>query len=168
MDLWYLKRKEDGNGFEPVPFLQSSFNESAAKFSADGRFVAYVSDESGRFEVYVRPFPGGDGKWQVSGNGGRQPRWSKDGKELFYTEGDTLMAVAVATTPSFTSSAVTSLFQDATLPGTVHRYDVSADGRRFVLPEPVADPEEKPPSIHIVENWYEEFRDREQDYGMHP
>ena len=160
-DLWYLKRKEDGSGFEPVSFLQSSFNESAVKFSADGRFVAYVSDESGRFEVYVRPFPGGDGKWQVSGNGGRQPRWSKDGKELFYTEGHTLMAVAVATTPSFTSSAVTRLFQDADLlGGDDPRYDVSADGRRFVLREPVAGAEEKPPSIHIVQNWFAEFRVR--------
>ena len=163
-DLWYLKRKEDGSGFEPVSFLQSSFNESAVKFSADGRFVAYVSDESGRFEVYVRPFPGGDGKWQVSGNGGRQPRWSKDGKELFYTEGHTLMAVAVATTPSFTSGAVTRLFQDADLlGGDDPRYDVSGDGRRFVLREPVAGAEEKPPSIHIVQNWFAEFRGRQRE-----
>ena len=74
------------------------------------------------------------------------------------------MTVAAATNPSFTSGAVTRLFQDAILFGTtVPRYDVSADGHRFVLPEPVADPEEKPPSIHIVENWYEEFRDRARD-----
>ena len=73
-DLWYLKRKEDGSGFEPVPFLQTSFREEAAQFSPDGRFVAYVSNESGGNEVYVRPFPGGDGKWQVSGNQGTQPR----------------------------------------------------------------------------------------------
>ncbi len=163
-DLWYLKRKEDGSGFEPVPFLQTSFRETAAKFSPDGRFVAYVSDESGRKEVYVRPFPGGDGKWQVSGNGGRQPRWSKDGKELFYTERDTLMAVVVATTPSFTSGAVTRLFQDADLlGGDDPRYDVSGDGRRFVLREPVAGAEEKPPSIHIVQNWFAEFRDRQRE-----
>ena len=163
-DLWYLKRKEDRSGFEPVPFLQTSFSERASKFSPDGRFVAYVSDESGRNEVYVRPFPGGDGKWQVSGNGGTQPRWSQDGKELFYVERDTLMAVAVATTPSFTSGAVTRLFQDAYLLGLdAPRYDVSGDGRRFVLREPVAGAEEKPPSIHIVQNWYEEFRNREQE-----
>ena len=163
-DLWYLKRKEDGSGFEPVPFLQSSFSERAAKFSPDGRFVAYVSDESGRNEVYVRPFPGGDGKWQVSGNGGTQPRWSKHGKELFYVGRDTLMAIAVATTPSFTSGAVTRLFQDADLLGIDDpRYDVSADGRRFVLGEPVAGAEEKPPSIHIVQNWFAEFRGRQRE-----
>ncbi len=100
----------------------------------------------------------------MSGNGGVQPRWSKDGKELFYVERDTLMAVAAATTPSFTSGAVTRLFQDANLLGPGNpRYDVSADGRRFVLPGPVAGAEEKPPSIHVVENWYEEFRGRERD-----
>ena len=70
------------------------------------------------------------------------------------------MAVAVGTAPSFTSGAATRLFQDANLPGTAPRYDVSADGRRFVLTEPVAGAEEKPPSIHIVQNWYEEFKDR--------
>ena len=103
----------------------------------------------------------GGGHSQVSTNGGCQPRWSKDGKELFYVERDTLMAVAVSTTPSFTSGAVTRLFQDASLPGTTpRRYDVSADGRRFVLTEPFAGAEEKPPSIHIVENWFEEFKDR--------
>ena len=146
-----------------------SFSERSAKFSPDGRFVAYVSDESGRNEVYVRPFPGGDGKWQVSGNGGAQPRWSKNGKELFYVERDTLMAVAALTTPRFTSGLATRLFQDANLLGIDDpRYDVSADGRRFVLTEPVAGTEAKPPSIHVVQNWYEEFRDRDQDYGMHP
>ena len=163
-DLWYLKRKGDGSGSESLPFLQTSFRETAAKFSPDSRFVAYSSDESGRNEVYVRPFPGGKRKWQVSANGGTQPRWRKDGKELFYVERDTLMAVAVATTPSFTSGAATRLFQDANLTREdLPRYDVSADGRQFVLPEPVAGTEDKPPSIHIVQNWHEEFRGREQD-----
>ena len=79
-------------------------------------------------------------------------------------EHDTLMAVAVATTPSFTSGAVTRLFQDANLIGEYFAlYDVSADGRRFVLPETVAGAEEKPPSIHIVENWFAEFRGRQRE-----
>ncbi len=68
-DLWYLERKEDGSGFDSVPFLQTSFNESAAKFSPEGRFVAYVSNESGQYQVYVRPFPVGEGQWQVSAQG---------------------------------------------------------------------------------------------------
>ena len=163
LDLWYLKRKEDDSGFEPAPFLQTSFNEDEPQLSAAGRFVAYCSDESGQQEVQVQPFPEGGAREQVSTNGGCQPRWSKDGKELFYVEGGTLMAVKVTTTPSFSFSAPTPLFQNQNLlaPGnSMTQYDVSADGRRFVLPETVAVAEEKPPSIHIVENWYEEFKDR--------
>ena len=160
-DLWYLKRKEDGSGFDPVPFLQTSFNEHSAKFSAQGRFVTYVSDQSGQEQVYVRSFPEGDGPWQVSTQGGEQPRWSRDGKELFYVEGDTLMAVEVSTSPSFTTAATTRLFQHSDLRATAeYRYDVSADGQRFVLVETVESEEAKPPSIHVVQNWFAEFRDR--------
>ena len=65
----------------------------------------YTSDESGRFEVYVRSFPAGTGKRQISTGGGTQPRWSRDGKEIFYVEGDTLMAVGVTTTPSFSAGS---------------------------------------------------------------
>ena len=80
-DLWYLEGNEDGSGWEPHPFLQTPFNEHAAKFSPDGRYVAYVSNESGQNEIYVRPFPEGEGKSTVSSNGGRQPRWSRDGTQ---------------------------------------------------------------------------------------
>ena len=109
-DIWYLKRKSDGEGFDEVPFLQTPFNEQNPKLSPDGNFVAYQSDESGRFEVYVRPFPEGDGKWPVSRSGGEDPRWSRDGKELFYVEGDTLVAVAVETTPGFSAGEASRLF----------------------------------------------------------
>ena len=79
-DLWYLRRKDDGNGYEERPFLQTQFSEHAASFSPDGRFVVYVSDEAGRFDVYVRPFPEGTERWKVSAdNGGGQPHWSSDG-----------------------------------------------------------------------------------------
>ncbi len=100
--------------------------QSGPQFSPDSRYLAYCSEESGRFEVYVQPFPKGDGKRQISHNGGGQPRWSKDGTELFYVEGDT-----------------------------------SADGERFVLIEPVGDPQ--PAAIRGVQDWFEEFRDPEQD-----
>ena len=162
-DLWYLNRKEDGSGFDSAPFLQTSFNEHSAKFSAQGRFVTYVSDQSGQDQVYVRPFPEGEGQWQVSTQGGVQPRWSRDGKELFYVEGDTLMAVEVSTRPSFTTGATTHLFQNPNLRATERRYDVSPDGQRFVLVETIESEKAKAPSIHVVENWYAEFRDREQD-----
>ena len=81
-DLWYLQRNDSGNS-ETVPFLQTPFAERAGKFSPDGRYVAYISDESGRYEVYVEEFPRRGGKSQVSTAGGVQPRWSRDGTELF-------------------------------------------------------------------------------------
>ena len=161
-DLWYLKPKEAGGGFDSVPFLQTSFNEGSAKFSPQGRFVAYVSDQSGQDQVNVRPFPEGEGQWQVSAQGGVQPRWSRDGKELFYVDGNTLVAVEVSTSPSFTTGATTRLFQHPNLRATVeHRYDVSRDGQRFVLVETMESEEAKAPSIHVVENWFAEFRGRQ-------
>jgi hypothetical protein len=99
-DLWYLKRKPDGSGFDSVAFLQTPFREASARFSPGGRFVTHVSNETGRDEVYVRAFPDGKGKWQVSTKGGNQPRFSWNGKELYYVEGDTLIAVAISTSPA--------------------------------------------------------------------
>ena len=163
-DLWYLKQKEDSSGFEPAPFLQTASNLRAPKFSPDGRFVAYTSNESGQYEINVQPFPEGRGKWQVSIDGGMQPRWGRDGKELFYVQGDTLMTVEVTTAPSFSPGEVTPLFSDANLvPGNANQvmYDVAADGQRFVLTEAVESEQSNAPSIHVVQNWYEEFRDRQ-------
>ena len=160
-DILYLRRKDDGQGFDEVPFLQTSFNERNPKLSPDGRFVAYQSDESGRFEVYVRPFPEGDGKWPVSRSGGEDPRWSRDGKELFYVEGDTLVAVAVETAPGFSAGEASRLFSDLSLQqGNYPNYDVSPDGQRFVTVESVGN---ATAAIHVVQNWFEEFRGRDQD-----
>ena len=167
MDIWYLERKELEDGFESRPFLQTSFTETQSRLSPDGRFVAYLSDESGRGEVYVRPFPQGGGKWQVSANGGDHHRWSKDGRELFYVEGETLMAVVVSTTEGFSAGSAKPLFEHPGLAeGNSSTFDVSADGQRFVVVEDLESEEgeaAKPLSIHIVENWFEEFKDREQD-----
>ena len=161
-DLWYLKRKDDGEGFESVPFLETPFNEHSPHLAPDGRFLAYCSDASGEYQVHVRPFPSGDGQWQVSASGGCQPLWSDDGKELFYVEGGTLLAAEVTTSPVFAPIATKPLFSDSHLVASIPNqvtYDVSADGR-FVLVDTAASEEAKPPSIHVVENWYEEFRDR--------
>ena len=139
-DLWYLERKPDGSGYESHPFLQTPFNENGARFSPDGRFVAYCSNESGQVGVYVRPFPQGGARWQVSSGEGRQPRWRRDGKEIFYVEGDTMIAVSVSTRPGFSVGKAARLFQSPNLPfpaGFAVRYDVSPDGERFVLREPV-------------------------------
>ena len=165
-DLWYLERNEDGSGWEPHPFLQTPFREVVPKLSPDGHYVAYVSNESGRDEVYVQPFPEGGRKVTVSSNGGTRARWSRDGKELVYVEGNTLVAVSVSTAPSFSVGSATRLFEHPGLgAGFAYTpYDVSADGQRFILAEPVEEGAETPePSIRVVQNWFAEFRGREQD-----
>ena len=159
-DIFYLQRKNDGTGYESLPFLQTPANERSPRLSPDGKFVAYCSDESGKSQVWVRPFPSGEGLWQVSSAGGCQPRWSRDGKELFYVDGATLMAVTIATSPVFRPGSAKPLFSNSHLARIGQTaYDVSADGR-FVLVEDARGEDAKPPSIHVVENWYEEFRGR--------
>ena len=166
-DIWYREFKEGGGTSAPVEFVATPFNERTATFSPDGRFVAYLSDQSGQDEVYVRPFPEGDRVDKVSLNGGDQPRWSRDGRELFYVERTTLMAVSVGASDTFTASSPERLFDHPGLlnPGSNRepRYDVSADGQRFVLPERVEGRAGKPPAIHVVLNWHEEFKDRERN-----
>ena len=160
-EIWYLKRKGDSGGWESHPFLQTGSNEMVGMFSPDGRFVAYLSDETGRFEVYVQAFPAGGGKRQVSFNGGRKPLWSKDGTELFYVQAQTLMAVEVTTKPTFSAGSARELFQAQFRSGKGPTYGVSADGQRFVLAARVG--EEVPPVIRVVQNWFAEFKDRQQD-----
>ena len=162
LDLWYLKLSGENSGGERVPFLQTPFDEKAAQFSPGGRFVAYSSDESGRFEIYVRPFPKGTGKWQVSSNGGNHPRWGSDGRELFYVSGDELIFVPVTLDANFSAKSPASLFEDRFLSSGSFAppYDVSADGRSFLVREQIEDAQE--PVIRVVQNWFEEFRDRER------
>ena len=165
-DLWYLERNEDGSGWEPHPFLQTPAFEVVPRLSPDGRYVAYVSNESGQNEVYVQPFPAGGRKVTVSSDGGTKVRWSRDGKELFYVEGETLVAVSVSSGSSFSVGSATRLFEHPGLrPGNNYApYDVSADGQRFILAEPAGEgPEAPEPSIRVVQNWFEEFRNRQQD-----
>jgi eukaryotic-like serine/threonine-protein kinase len=161
-DLWYLKRLEKG-GWEPHPFLQSSANERAPKFSPDGRYVAYLSDESGRNEAYVRSFPEGQRKWPVSTQGASQIRWSRSGRELFYAEEGTLVAVPVRTTPEFAAGPAIRLFSHAAFTAlTDPNYDVSADGQRILLPETVESHERM---IHVVQNWSTAFQNGGRGLG---
>ncbi|HUG82285.1 MAG TPA: hypothetical protein VML01_11525 [Bryobacterales bacterium] len=162
-DLWYLKKRDDGEEYEEVPFLRTPSNELMPFLSPDGRVVAYVSDESGQEEVYLRTFPGGGGKRSVSPSGGTQPRWRADGKELFYVQGRNLMAVSVASAPSLKLGAPEPLFSSEGLSSTAGlrmRYDVSRDGQRFVLAEPA---DQGSRTLRVVQNWFTEFRDRQQD-----
>ena len=159
-DLWYLQRNDNGSS-EAVPFLQTPFAERAGKLSPDGRYVTYISDESGSHQVYVEEFPVRGGKSQVSTAGGVQPRWSRDGKELFYVEDGSLIAVSVTTRPNFSIGARRRLFQSSGLritPSHLPNYDVSSDGQRFVIPERVES--EAPAVIRVVQNWFSEFDNR--------
>ncbi|MEZ5394176.1 MAG: hypothetical protein R2724_15255 [Bryobacterales bacterium] len=155
-DLWYVEQIS-GGWSEPRVFLQTPSTERAAAFSPNGRFVAYVSNESGRDEVYVRAFPPSEGRWQVSKRGGTQPVWNRTGSELFFVEGDALNAVAVETASSFAAGEPRSLFHDAHLEGLypAPNYDVHPNGKRFLLVDESATARS---SIQIVQNWHEEFR----------
>jgi Tol biopolymer transport system component len=138
---------------KPFPFLSTPFNEQQGAFSPDGKWVGYQSNESGRFEVYVRPFPGPGGQSQVSTGGGNSPRWRKDGKEIYYIAPDLkLMAVAVATQgTTFTPGTPEALFQTHTTGGTNRQqYDVARDGR-FLINTDLADTSNEP--IHLLLNW---------------
>jgi serine/threonine-protein kinase len=138
---------------EPRPFLSTPFNEGEPMFSPDGRWIAYQSDESGRFEIYVRPYPGPGGKWQVSTEGGASPRWRRDGRELFYRKGGKLMVVSTTTRPSFKASPPQELFEGPYLGS----YDVAPDGQRFVMIKR-DDREDVNAQVNVVLNWTEELK----------
>jgi serine/threonine-protein kinase len=99
----------DGKG-SARPFLQTPFAEASGVLSPDGRFLADQSDESGKFEVFVRTFESPDEKWQISNDGGRQPVWARNGREIFYRNGDKMMAVPIDTEPAFRPGRPVELF----------------------------------------------------------
>ncbi|HKR66563.1 MAG TPA: hypothetical protein VJZ00_22745, partial [Thermoanaerobaculia bacterium] len=118
-------------------YIGGAADQSQAQFSPDGKWVAYTSTESGRLEVYVQPFPATGAKWQISPSGGEQPRWRRDGKELFYLAPDrTMMALPIAQAGAFDAEAPRRLFQSPYLPvGDINisqSYDVTSDGMRFL------------------------------------
>jgi eukaryotic-like serine/threonine-protein kinase len=144
------------------PFLRTPFLESAPRFSPDGRWLTYVSDESGHREIYVQPYPGPGGKWQISTEGGTEPVWNPSGRELFYRSGDKMMVVDVAAQPSFAAGKPKVLFERPyqPTPATLSNYDVSPDGQRFLMLKPVAAAEGAPTQINVVQNWFEELKQK--------
>jgi Tol biopolymer transport system component len=151
-ELWYLTWSD----LVPKPLAQGKFAVRNAQFSPDGRWFAYATNETGNWEIYVSPFPSLGSKWQVSTNGGQEPKWRGDGKELFYlsVEGQ-IMSVVVAVSPSFQAGTPNPLFQ-------IHRrqpvsaqdlfsYDVSADGQRFLVISKVDEGKTAPLSVFF--NW---------------
>src|SRR5262249_12289572 len=125
-DLWMAPL--DGKG-EPKALLVTPFEESSPRLSYDGRWLAYVSNESGRDEVYVTAFPDGSERVQISTEGGEAPAWRRDGRELFYRRGGAVMPVTVEPGASFRASAPRLLFQGE----FASSYDVAADGQRFLM-----------------------------------
>jgi hypothetical protein len=154
-DLWLLPLAGAPGDKKLVTFLNSPADEMQANFSPDGRFVAYTSNEPGRFEVYVQTFPRSDGKWQISTNGGYEPRWRRDGRELYYLSEDRkLMAVPVSTAGGFEAGVPRPLFQTRVPTGlSVFRtnYVPTRDGSRFLINTQTAD--SGPAPITVVLNW---------------
>jgi eukaryotic-like serine/threonine-protein kinase len=157
-NVWLLRITDHSK----QPFLVTRATEGAARFSPDGRWIAYVSDESGKPEVYVQPFPASGGKWQVSTDGGTEPVWNRNGRELFYRSGDRMMAVDVVTEPTFSSGRPRMLFEGkyvgSPFPLTGFAYDVSSDGQRFLMIEETGGT--TPSQINVVLNWAEELKRR--------
>lgn len=162
-DLWILPLSLAGNksGHQPFTFLQTEFSESAAVFSPDGRWIAYQSNESGRSEIYIRPFPGPGDKWQVSTKGGTRAHWRGDGKELFFVAPDLKgMSVEIETKRATVAVGVERpLFQFGSFIGFgVNRglYDVASDGQKFLVETTQGDVFSVP--VTLVVNWLGEGR----------
>ena len=149
-DIWVLPLSGDR---KPAPLLHSDFNESQGHFSPDGRWIAYVSDESGRREVYVQAFPLSGAKWQISTEGGNHPRWRRDGKELFYFAPDQkLMAVEISADSTLRLGKPAPLFEAHYFNIPISPYSPSADGRKFLINTPV-DEETNVNPVTVILNW---------------
>jgi len=152
-DLWVLPLAGDR---KPASYLRTEFNEQFAKFSPDGRWVAYTSDESTRYEVYVQPYPVTGAKWLISKDGGYQARWRRDGKELFYiSSAGSMMAVEVKLPgkgeSGFQAGVPKPLFQAPRTGSAFPYYSVTADGQRFLMNAPMGETESAPATV--VLNW---------------
>jgi serine/threonine-protein kinase len=154
-DLWVMSVQER----KPKLFLRTPFNESVPRFSPDGHWLAYMSDESGRNEIYVQPYPGPGAKLQISIDGGTEPTWNPSGRELFFRNGDKMMVADIVLQPSLTASKPRLLFEGQFLPSpaTTPNYDVSRDGQRFLMVKADA-ASEAATQINVIFNWFETLK----------
>src|ERR1700674_4763014 len=154
-NIWILPLKDR----TPHVFIASPAYESAPSFSPDGRWIVYTSTESGRSEVYVRPYPGPGGKWQISTEGGTEPVWNPKGRELFYRDGQKMMAAEYTAQPTFSAGKPKMLFQGpyTPTPRSASDYDVSSDGQRFLMLKAA---EQVPGEISVVLNWTAELKQK--------
>jgi dipeptidyl aminopeptidase/acylaminoacyl peptidase len=154
-DIWVLRLSDR----QAQPFLRTPTGESAARFSPDGRWLAYTSSESGRSEIYVQPYPGPGGKWQISTDGGTEPVWNSNGRELFFRQRNQMMAVDISTQPAFSAGKPQMLFDGPYMlsAATLPNYDVSRDGQRFLMVKE-SQQDQPPTQINVVLNWFEELK----------
>ena len=166
-DLWTVPLESDGAGLragKPEVFLQTTADERYPSFSPDGRWLAYASNESGTYQVYVRAFPDKGGKWQISNSGGAYPMWSRNGHELFFETLDNHIMVAAYTVKgdSFVADKP-RLWSEKQLGGTVNaarNVDLAPDGKRIVALMPVETAEAQKAQNHVIflENFFDELQ----------
>jgi serine/threonine-protein kinase len=156
-DIWVLPMDSRR---KPRPLMTTQFVEGGPMLSPDGQWLAFVSNESGDNEVYVRPFPGSRRKTRISSDGGQELAWAPDGRELFYRSGDRMMAVDVVTRPTLKPGKPRLLFERAFAKGGPWRdYDISLDGRKFLMLKPTM--EDIPiTQLNVVLNWFTELQQR--------
>jgi len=156
-DVWILPMDGDR---KPELLISSPLLDCCARFSPDGKWLAYVSNETGRHHVYVSPYPEANVKWLVSGEaGGGGPVWSPDGTEIFYRRGNQMMVVSVQTKPTFSAGKPRVLFEGAyvtspALPGVSQYHDIHPDGQRFLMIKE----DQSGGQINVVLNWFEELK----------
>jgi eukaryotic-like serine/threonine-protein kinase len=167
--LWTLPVESDGAGLragKPEVFLEASFNELYPSFSPDGRWLAYASDESGTYQVYVRAFPDKGVKWQISGSGGLFPEWSRNGRELFFRTEDnrmTMVATYTAKGDTFTADRPRVWLEKLLASTGLNRnYDLAPDGKRIAALMPVDATEAQTAQNHVIylQNFFDELRRR--------
>ena len=148
-DIWTMPLESDAR---PEAFLDDRFDRGDFQFSPDGKWVAYESNETGRYEIYVVPYPDAGAKTQVSTDGGTRPRWNRNGRELFFRAGAAMMAIDVESGAAFRARTARRLFEKVS-----SSYDVAPDGRRFLMLKPSA-ADSDPPELHVILNWFDDLR----------
>jgi Tol biopolymer transport system component len=153
--FWVLPLQDGADDRKPQPYLDSRFTGFNPAFSPDGHWIAYSSDETGRREIYVSPYPGPGARFPISVDGGGVPRWSHDGRELFYRKGQQMMAVAIQTSPVFRAEKPVVLFEGP----YGNNFDVARDGR-FLMIKPPNVQQTPTNQVNVVLNWLEELKQR--------
>jgi Tol biopolymer transport system component len=156
-EIWVLTLEGDR---KPQPFLATQFDGISTAFSPDGNYLAYASNESGHYEVYVVPFGHGSGKWQISTGGGNYPVWARSGKQLFYRESGNIVGVDVTTQPVFSASTprvIVPANVTANLSSGLDNFDVSPDGQRFLVHQQSSEAGQTV-QINFVLNWSQELQ----------